>query len=273
MNENETKTYIAAGKYEAQSVAALRKVAAGRIAGYRSMRKADLVAALAAAEVTAGQRRAELRADGVENKEAFHKAVKDAETTAKATKAAKSTRKPKLRVATRCAVCQRRPVDRKTQGRDSTMCEPCYDYAGWENTHSDNGHEGQGDLPTTPKELLEEMAICPVCQGENPANEPARKTAQPKAHDKSKPAARKPGQTKGERFAEDAKANGWKVRREVDEKGHLEIVTAHAAGGEWLKIQWRDGSCLNTGTTHKRPDGKVVKVRNASAARKILEDA
>lgn len=35
------------------------------------------------------------------------------------------------------------------------MCEACYDYAGWENTHSDDAHEAEGNKDDS----------CPVCQG------------------------------------------------------------------------------------------------------------
>jgi hypothetical protein len=52
-----------------------------------------------------------------------------------------------------CYVCkQDKPISewsRDSSGCD--LCEPCYDYAGWENSHSDNDHEHHPDPE------------CPVC--------------------------------------------------------------------------------------------------------------
>lgn len=40
------------------------------------------------------------------------------------------------------------------------MCAPCHDYAGWENTHNDDGHDDAGSGSTD----------CPVCMGNDPAD-------------------------------------------------------------------------------------------------------
>jgi hypothetical protein len=279
MNATEIKSYIAAGKYEGQNVVALRKTAQGKVPNAKRLRKPELIAALvewdtkaeratekpSTATKTKTQSRPkpakeQLRKDGAENKDAFRKAIAE--------------NKPAKKTAKRCQVCSKRPIDRKTQGRDSTMCGPCFDYAGWENTHSDNAHEayrnGSNDPFYLATAIQNELNECPVCQRNDPANDKARKTSSPKAHTKTKPVKTEKGQSKAQRFAADAKELGWKVRTENDGKG-LEIVTAHAAGGEWIRIQWQDNRCLNTGTTHKRPDGKIVHLRNASAARRALE--
>lgn len=73
---------------------------------------------------------------------------------------------------TNCADCNSRPIDRKTAGRDSTLCRLCWDYAGAENEHNDNGH----DVITEPNEsLAAEIAVCPVCNPElDPRNETKR---------------------------------------------------------------------------------------------------
>ncbi len=52
---------------------------------------------------------------------------------------------------TKCAECGKRSVDKSTQGKDSTMCTQCFEYAGWENTHNDDGHETNMN------------ADCPIC--------------------------------------------------------------------------------------------------------------
>lgn len=286
----------ATADYNTMNVATLRKMASGKVKGGSRLQKTALVAELA-----------KLHAQEVEKTTATPdaKARKAKETTPKrrtaktqpkgqikAKKAASDHEnapktKPGRKVRAgdgsqpakgKCEFCGVRPIDRKTQGRDSTMCGPCFDYAGWENTHADNGHEGQGQMLDSLTEdvaaaLAAEMENCPVCQGNNPANKPARKNGSVKGRKVARQQPRKQGQSKAQRFAEVAKENGWKPRIETAENGHLEIVTAHAAGGEYVQIQWRDGACLNTGTTHKRTDGKTVKVRNASAAYRILQSA
>lgn len=64
----------------------------------------------------------------------------------------------------KCAQCGKRAVNYRTQGKDSTMCRPCFEYAGWENTHNDNDHANRGPIEG-----------CPVCQNMDPAGkrEPA----------------------------------------------------------------------------------------------------
>lgn len=55
-----------------------------------------------------------------------------------------------------CTDCGVRKIDRATQGHDSAFCTPCFDFAGWENTHSDFDHEN-----LTPEDP--EREGCPVC--------------------------------------------------------------------------------------------------------------
>lgn len=62
--------------------------------------------------------------------------------------------------------------------RDLKMCDPCYDYAGWENMHSDNGHDKITTKSAT-DEQRDEIAECPVCDPSldprNEDNAPAQK--------------------------------------------------------------------------------------------------
>lgn len=51
-----------------------------------------------------------------------------------------------------CEYCEMRPA---TNLLDSNICEPCYDYQGWENQHNDDGHV-EGDVTTNPD--------CLICQ-------------------------------------------------------------------------------------------------------------
>lgn len=177
-----------------------------------------------------------------------------------------------------CAVCGNRRKDNKTQGRDSTMCRPCYDYAGWENTHADEGHEGIGDGSTTVrntkaiKAIRLTMKACPVCAGNDPAKTAPKSRAAKKAP--TPPNNAKPvdgiDHPKAAKFAGAAKEAGWKVGSFGTAKGISTLVVT-ARGGEYIEISWDGPRCLNTGTMHKGTDGKLRHVRNASAARKILE--
>lgn len=62
-----------------------------------------------------------------------------------------------------CVICNKRL---NSENRASTlgfgiggafddMCMSCYDYSGWENTHSDNDHETEGNFDQD----------CPICAG------------------------------------------------------------------------------------------------------------
>jgi hypothetical protein len=53
-----------------------------------------------------------------------------------------------------CADCGKRTRATKRDGADSRLCADCFEFAGRENEHSDNGHEGG------PK-----VEGCPVCCG------------------------------------------------------------------------------------------------------------
>lgn len=146
----------------------------------------------------------------------------------------------------KCAECGTRLVDRKTQGRDSTMCHPCFEYAGWENQHSDDDHEANG---------LE--ADCPVCQ-ELITPAPVTAEISPKA----------------KRFEADAIAAGWSALARVAPDGSgISLVTARAEDGRELELRWNGAVCVDGENYLTRPGGKKIKVRNASAARKILAGA
>lgn len=88
-----------------------------------------------------------------------------------------------------CIVCNTRPgmnaEQRRNQGVGidfSDQCEACYVYAGWENTHSDDAHDAvaAGDTDgfsggqATIDRIREEMKDCPVCLGNDPANDTPR---------------------------------------------------------------------------------------------------
>lgn len=58
-----------------------------------------------------------------------------------------------------CALCKQRPRSSHVIGPD--LCDPCHEYAGWENTHSDQGHDAMSADDPTEASYLEH---CPICQ-------------------------------------------------------------------------------------------------------------
>lgn len=68
------------------------------------------------------------------------------------------------RNAKACIVCHTR-LTRTNATVDTShvnrLCDECYDYAGWENQHSDDAHDS---LPADDAE----RAGCPVCEGREP---------------------------------------------------------------------------------------------------------
>jgi hypothetical protein len=77
-----------------------------------------------------------------------------------------------VHMATKCTICgTRNAVSRRVNDGIEGMCRDCYVYAGWENTHSDDGHDAirdaqlEGvDVPTwATTGILDMMADCPVC--------------------------------------------------------------------------------------------------------------
>lgn len=73
---------------------------------------------------------------------------------------------------------------------------------------------------------------------------------------------------KAAQFVRDAVNAGWTFGS-VTTNGTITEVIVSRVGGEWVRISW-DGKACQNGTEHKATDGKVRKVRNASAARAVL---
>lgn len=65
-----------------------------------------------------------------------------------------------------CALCRQRPRIGRVESTD--LCETCYEYAGWENTHSDECHD-EFQLSEYGKKqgaiVLDSRNDCPVCLG------------------------------------------------------------------------------------------------------------
>jgi len=70
-----------------------------------------------------------------------------------------------------CSDCDKRPICEEQRRNGGSLCEPCLDWASWENEHNDNCHlelqEGE-TLVLSDEHVLEirrVMENCPICQG------------------------------------------------------------------------------------------------------------
>lgn len=224
-------------------------------------RKADLITALVSAystelaiEAAEEARRAEMDEIAAlvdaeaQREEAATPKPKPAARRRPRTAKKRTSGKPK------CQICKSAEVDYATQGRDSTMCEECYDYAGWENTHTDDRHE---KVRPHEDERWELMTECPVCE-KYKIGPWATAPKGSKVH------------AKAVRFEEDAKKAGWiALARNSANRDGVSLVTAKRDGAE-IEIFWADGVFQYEDTRYRANGGKWTKIRNASAARKIL---
>jgi ribosomal protein S14 len=182
----------------------------------------------------------------------------------------------------RCAVCGNRPIDRKTQGRDSTMCRPCFDFAGWENTHTDEGHDGLADGSTKFDDPAEEKAVrktmteCPVCAGTDPANTPPKKNGSKPGRKVTKRANVQIdglSHPKAAQFYHAAKSAGWSaevISHEAGTTGRASFTVIAKTEGREISLSWVGGAYDYDSSAHTDAKG-VRKVRNASAAIKAIE--
>lgn len=209
-------------KTSGKTAVQIRKVASEYgIKGASKGRKAELIAAMVAIEV--------------------ERITKEEETKAQAAKSSK----PKTAKSVKCEVCRTRKIDRKTQGRDSTMCRPCFDYAGIENEHNDENHEGTGGRND-----------CQVCLEADPS---AVRIAHPKAA----------------QFANAAKAAGWDVEviasdDRVQEVRRSTFTVIVKSEGEEISLSWEAGLYDYDASNYIDPKG-CRKVRNTSAAIQIIK--
>lgn len=64
-----------------------------------------------------------------------------------------------------CTICNKRPVIGGVRGSiEGDYCLPCYEYAGWENNHTDEGHDDEDYV-------MPEDTECLVCLDKDPADE------------------------------------------------------------------------------------------------------
>lgn len=166
-------------------------------------------------------------------------AALDVETDAVPEPAPKRTKKASRTKAAKCEVCGARPVDKKTQGRDSTLCTECYEYAGWENQHSDDAHE-QG------REEGLSFPGCPICES----------VVGMIAHKKAR------------WVAETAKAAGWSVDYSFDGAANETTLKLSRDGAD-ITLVWEGRLYVAKRSDFRDPSGRR-QLRNASAAVKAV---
>lgn len=141
----------------------------------------------------------------------------------------------------KCADCGKRPIDKKTQGKDSTLCTSCYEYAGWENTHSDDAHSATNRDPQ-----------CPVCTEEFPSNGIVDMIQHKKAR----------------WVAETAKAAGWTISYEFDGAVNETTLKLSRDGAD-ISLVWEGRLYVAKRSDFRDATGRR-QLRNASAAVKAV---
>ena len=192
-------------------------------------------------------------------------AAKEAAQVAELQKIAKAPIKKTTGKGT-CEDCSRK-VNKKIH---PDLCPVCYDYAGWENTHNDAGHEALADSMDSAE--AEETTDCPVCH-------PELDRRKVKATGRSRAGmvivAKGTEVHKSETFRVAAEAAGWRVSIHVEDysDGSEEGATRHYADahrdGEAIQLAW-DGRAYDYPSSSARIGGKDRKVRNLKEALRLL---
>ncbi len=156
-----------------------------------------------------------------------------------------------------CEDCGRR-VNKKVHPE---LCEVCYDYAGWENTHQDGdngpeGHEG-----------------CPIC---HPELDKRFNRREGRSRAGMEIVARGTEVHKSETFKVAASAAGWTVTigiqepTEADEvQGDTRYVAMAVRGDDSIELAWR-GRAYDYPNSAAHLGGKDRKVRNLKEALRLL---
>lgn len=197
----------------------------------------------------------------------FDSAIINAEFAAyaqsEAMEAAKQT-KPKKGI---CEDCGRKVG----KSGHPTLCPACYEYAQWENTHTDEGHEAVADSTS---EEIELMTGCPVCHPElDPRKAP---------HGERKGTSRagmvivaKGSEVhKSNVFKVAAEAAGWTVKvmdtfDETEGDGPARYYADAHRGDDAIQLAW-DGRAYDYPSSSARINGKDRKVRNLKEALRLL---
>lgn len=159
-----------------------------------------------------------------------------------------------------CEDCGRKVVN----SIHSTLCPVCYDYAGWENTHSDSGHGDHAGAPS------EEMADCPVCRPELDKRF-SRREGRSRAG--MEIVAKGTEVHKSNTFKVAAEAKGWIVKvmdtHEGTEGEDARYVATATKDGDTIELSW-NGRAYDYPNSGATLNGKARKVRNLKEALRLL---
>lgn len=172
---------------------------------------------------------------------------------------------PARRTSKGCEDCGRK-TDKSVH---PTLCPPCYDYAGWENTHSDNDHEALADSNDVAE--LEETKDCPVCR---PELDPRTAPKAGKSRAGMVIVAKGTEIHKSNLFKAEAEKAGWTVEiMEQDYEDGDETNTRYFAtatrGSESISLAW-DGRAYDYHASSAVLKGKNRKIRNLKEALRLI---
>lgn len=153
-----------------------------------------------------------------------------------------------------CEDCGKRRISKLVVGPN--LCDVCYDYAGWENTHQD-GDEGPEDHET-----------CPICHPELDKRYVVREG---RSRAGMEIVAKGTEIHKSETFKAAAEAAGWtvQVHTETYEGGNTRHYADATKDGNAIQLAW-DGRAYDYPASSARINGKDRKVRNLKEALRLL---
>lgn len=191
------------------------------------------------------------------NRAAFTAAIEAAEVEAYAEDAA---RKPVAAPAPKkgeCEDCGRR--FKASESGHPTLCEVCYDYAGWENTHNDEGHE------------IAKEEGCPVC---DPSLDPRKPRKAGRSRAGMVIIAKGTELHKSETFRVAAEAKGWTVKvtqtfEGTEDDGDSRWVATATKGNDVIELSW-EGRAYDYPNSGAFLKGKSRKVRNLKEALRLI---
>jgi hypothetical protein len=181
----------------------------------------------------------------------------------------------------KCIVCGIRngmsAATRRSQGLSkdfSDQCLPCYEEGGWENSHSDAGHDDL-NLAKLTEEQAAEVHGCWICYPElNQAKRPAR---QGQSRAGMVIVAKGTEIHKSLLFKKEAEAIGWTVEisketyemaADAEGEGTRHYATA-TRGADSISLAW-DGRAYDYSASSARIAGKDRKVRNLKEALRLI---
>lgn len=180
-----------------------------------------------------------------------------------------------------CEICKKRPAaplkTRQAEGMSADMdfCVPCFEEAGWENTHSDDGHEGfesltvrksvfntKAELEAWKANVREEIKGCWICNPElNKAQrEYAPRTGTSRAGMVINVPIRAAGVEKAA-VVEKALTERFEVKVTTNKKTGVTALTAKSAQESFI-LFWDGQGRFEAGTVQE--NGRSRKVRNVA---------